>query len=148
MNTFKMIKCDEPTVNDRVYLEEEVELAIAKWNKIDYERLGEMNDHNPEPALAINLDRVSHIVKDTYIDDEGWWIGVIEPLGTPMGNILTQLLESGIRPKLLPRSTGMVSDDGKVTDIDIISLDFSAIADVPKVDTVIEAINGLQRKST
>ena len=107
-----------------------------------------MNDHNPEPALAINLDRVSHIVKDTYIDDEGWWIGVIEPLGTPMGNILTQLLESGIRPKLLPRSTGMVSDDGKVTDIDIISLDFSAIADVPKVDTVIEAINGLQRKST
>ena len=63
MNTFKMIKCDEPTVNDRVYLEEEVELAIAKWNKIDYERLGEMNDHNPEPALAINLDRVTKPTK-------------------------------------------------------------------------------------
>ncbi len=115
----KMFRVDEPTVNGRIYPREVVEKAIEEYMSSEA-HFGEL-DH-PE-NLNINLDRVSHKVIDTFITDKGDWMARIEILKTPMGEVLEQLIANGILPKLDPRSTGIISEDFVVSDLQIVAID-------------------------
>lgn len=120
----KIFKCGEPTsISGRTYPREQVETAIEEYMKPVHDKIGELDGD----GSTINLDRISHKVIDTYIDEEDWWWAEVETLDDlPMGNILRQLLEAGLNMRIAPRGTGYVNEDGLVEGFAIVTLDVNA----------------------
>ena len=93
--------------NGRVYPKEILEREVEKYSKREIKEnraLGEL-DH-PESSV-VNLKNVSHNVKKV------WWngndvIGEVEILPTPSGNILKELLKSGVTLGISSRGMGSV----------------------------------------
>lgn len=113
---------DQPTETKRIYPHKEVSKAVEKMlvslgqgNTI----LGEA-DH-PE-NIEINLDRVSHVIKNIWNENNEWYVKV-HILPTPMGKLCQSLFESGLELKLSPRGTGIVDEHGVVSDYEIITID-------------------------
>ena len=82
--------------NERVYPVNEIEKAVSTLNeqiKGGYSVLGEV-DHPDD--LKINLDRVSHIIIDMWMDGPNGF-GKLKVLPTPMGQLVSTMLESGVK---------------------------------------------------
>lgn len=116
--------------NHRVYPTREIERAVNAINeKINRGQsvLGEL-DHPEE--LSINLDRVSHLITEMWMDgDDGY--GKLKIVPTPMGNIVKTLLMSGAKLGVSSRGSGNVSDDGRVSDFEIVTVDIVAQPSAP-----------------
>ena len=116
--------------NGRVYPKETLMREAKKYAEsfiAEKRALGEL-DH-PESSV-VNLQNVSHNVLEV------WWkgdevMGKVEVLGTPAGNILKELLKSGIKLGISSRGLGSVEelreDPGSVKvkdDFELICWDF------------------------
>lgn len=116
--------------NKRMYPVTEISKAVASIKeKLDggYSVLGEA-DH-PE-NLTINLERVSHMIEDMWMDGPNG-IGQLKIMPTPMGKIVTTLLESGCKLGVSSRGSGNVGDGGNVQDFEIITVDIVAQPSAP-----------------
>ena len=118
--------------NQRVYPVNEIQRAVSTLNdqiKGGYSVLGEV-DH-PE-GLNINLDRVSHMVNEMWMDGPNGY-GKLKVLPTPMGALVKTMLESGVKLGVSSRGSGNVSEDGsgKVSDFEIITVDIVAQPSAP-----------------
>ena len=116
--------------NKRMYPVTEISKAVSSIKeKLDsgYSVLGEA-DH-PE-NLTINLERVSHMIEDMWMDGPNG-IGQLKIMPTPMGKIVTTLLESGCKLGVSSRGSGNVADGGNVQDFEIITVDIVAQPSAP-----------------
>jgi hypothetical protein len=118
--------------NQRVYPVNEIGRAVKTLNDQisgGYSVLGEV-DH-PE-GLNINLDRVSHIITEMWMDGPNGY-GKLKILPTPMGNLVKTMLESGVKLGVSSRGSGNVSEDGngEVSDFQIITVDVVAQPSAP-----------------
>lgn len=118
--------------NQRVYPVNEIQRAVSTLNDQvtgGYSVLGEV-DH-PE-GLNINLDRVSHMVNEMWMDGPNGY-GKLKVLPTPMGSLIKTMLESGVKLGVSSRGSGNVSEDGsgKVSDFEIITVDIVAQPSAP-----------------
>ena len=117
--------------NDRVYPVNEIERAVSALNeqiKGGYSVLGEV-DHPDD--LKINLDRVSHMIIDMWMDGPNGF-GKLRVLPTPMGVLVTTMLESGVKLGVSSRGSGNVNEgDGKVSDFEIVTVDVVAQPSAP-----------------
>ena len=117
--------------NERVYPVNEIEKAVSALNeqiKGGYSVLGEV-DHPDD--LKINLDRVSHMIIDMWMDGPNGF-GKLRVLPTPMGVLVTTMLESGVKLGVSSRGSGNVSEgDGKVSDFEIVTVDVVAQPSAP-----------------
>ena len=118
--------------NQRVYPVNEIGRAVKTLNdqiQGGYSVLGEV-DH-PE-GLNINLDRVSHMIQETWMEDQNGY-GKLKILPTPMGNLVKTMLESGVKLGVSSRGSGNVSEDGSntVSDFEIITVDVVAQPSAP-----------------
>src|SRR6056300_245069 len=118
--------------NQRVYPVNEIGRAVKTLNDQisgGYSVLGEV-DH-PE-GLNINLDRVSHMIEQMWMDDANGY-GKLKILPTPMGNLVKTMLESGVKLGVSSRGSGNVSEDGSntVSDFEIITVDVVAQPSAP-----------------
>jgi hypothetical protein len=117
--------------NERVYPVNEIEKAVSTLNeqiKGGYSVLGEV-DHPDD--LKINLDRVSHMITDMWMDGPNGF-GKLKILPTPMGQLVRTMLESGVKLGVSSRGSGNVNDmDGKVSDFEIITVDIVAQPSAP-----------------
>ena len=118
--------------NQRVYPVNEIGRAVKTLNDQitgGYSVLGEV-DH-PE-GLNINLDRVSHMIQETWMDGANGH-GKLKILPTPMGNLVRTMLESGVKLGVSSRGSGNVSEDGNntVSDFEIITVDVVAQPSAP-----------------
>ena len=117
--------------NERVYPVSEIETAVETLNKQiqeGYSVLGEV-DHPDD--LKINLDRVSHMIQSMWMDG-GNGFGKLKILPTPMGQLVTTMLESGVKLGVSSRGSGNVNDlDGKVSDFEIVTVDIVAQPSAP-----------------
>jgi hypothetical protein len=117
--------------NERVYPVNEIEKAVSALNeqiKGGYSVLGEV-DHPDD--LKINLDRVSHMITDMWMDGPNGF-GKLRVLPTPMGVLVTTMLESGVKLGVSSRGSGNVSEgDGKVSDFEIVTVDVVAQPSAP-----------------
>jgi len=132
--------------NQRVYPVHEIRNAVEQLNETlrrGESILGEA-DHPEE--LNINLDRVSHMITEMYMDGANG-IGKLKILPTPMGNIIRTLLESNVKLGVSSRGSGNVDANGDVSDFEIVTVDVvarpSAPAAYPKA--VYEALNHNKR---
>jgi len=117
--------------NERVYPVNEIEKAVSNLNeqiKGGYSVLGEV-DHPDD--LKINLDRVSHMIIDMWMDGPNGF-GKLKVLPTPMGQLVSTMLQSGVKLGVSSRGSGNVNDgDGKVSDFEIVTVDVVAQPSAP-----------------
>ena len=119
-------RADAKNQNGRVYPEDILKREANKYmdNFVKQRRaMGEL-DH-PESSV-VNLKNVSH-----NIVDMGWeskdLVGTVEILPTPSGNILKDLLQSGILLGISSRGLGSVKKDMR-ENADVVQDDFDLIA--------------------
>ena len=117
--------------NERVYPVSEIESAVNTLNeqiKTGYSVLGEV-DHPDD--LKINLDRVSHMITQMWMDGANGF-GKLKILPTPMGQLVTTMLQSGVKLGVSSRGSGNVNDmDGRVSDFEIVTVDIVAQPSAP-----------------
>ena len=117
--------------NERVYPVSEIDSAVETLNKQiteGYSVLGEV-DHPDD--LKINLDRVSHMITSMWMDGANGF-GKLKILPTPMGQLVTTMLESGVKLGVSSRGCGNVNDsDGRVSDFEIVTVDIVAQPSAP-----------------
>lgn len=117
--------------NERIYPVSEIESAVGTLNEqitTGYSVLGEV-DHPDD--LKINLDRVSHMITQMWMDGANGF-GKLKILPTPMGMLVTTMLEAGVKLGVSSRGSGNVSEtDGRVSDFEIITVDIVAQPSAP-----------------
>ena len=118
--------------NQRVYPVNEIGRAVKTLNDQvsgGYSVLGEV-DH-PE-GLNINLDRVSHMITEMWMDGPNGY-GKMKILPTPMGNLVSTMIQSGVKLGVSSRGSGNVSEsgNGEVSDFEIITVDVVAQPSAP-----------------
>lgn len=117
--------------NNRVYPTDEIKSAVDHINeqiRDGYSVLGEL-DHPDD--LKINLDRVCHMITDMWMDGPNGF-GKLKILPTPMGQLVTTMLESGVKLGVSSRGSGNVNESsGHVSDFDIVTVDIVAQPSAP-----------------
>lgn len=117
--------------NERVYPVPEIEKAVEQLNhqiQDGHSVLGEV-DHPDD--LKINLDRVSHMITNMWMDGPNGF-GKLKILPTPMGQLVSTMLESGVKLGVSSRGSGNVDDaTGKVSDFEIVTVDIVAQPSAP-----------------
>ena len=117
--------------NQRVYPVEEIARAVEAVNKQlkdGYSVLGEL-DHPDD--LKINLDRVCHMITDMWMDGPNGF-GKLKILPTPMGQLVTTMLQSGVKLGVSSRGSGNVNESsGHVSDFEIVTVDIVAQPSAP-----------------
>lgn len=125
------IQGDVINENKRVYPVTEIKRAVESLNeqiKNGYSVLGEV-DHPPD--LKINLDRASHIITQMWMDGANG-CGKMKIIPTPMGNIVSAMLNSGVKLGVSSRGSGDVDDSsGKVSNFEILTVDIVAQPSAP-----------------
>ena len=118
--------------NGRVYPKEVLMREAKKYTESfikEQRALGEL-DH-PESSV-VNLQNVSHNIKEMHWNNHDL-VGTVEVLGTPAGNIFTELFKAGIKLGISSRGMGSVetvseSEDGDTQevqpDFELIAFDF------------------------
>lgn len=101
--------------NGRYYSKNLWEREMNKYNELVQQRrsMGEL-DH-PESSV-INLKNVSHIINDWWWDGDSV-MGKIEILPTPSGNILKELIKSGVTVGVSSRGMGSLEQRGNVMEV-------------------------------
>mgnify|MGYP001986778227 FL=1 len=141
------IQGEQQNHNGRVYPLTEINSAVKTLQeKIEggYSVLGEA-DHPDD--LNINLDRVSHVIEHIQMQGSDG-IGKLKLLPTPMGNICTTLIESGVKLGVSSRGSGNVTENGKVSDFEIVTVDIVANPSAPQAypDPIYEQLMNHGRK--
>jgi len=117
--------------NERVYPVSEIETAVGTLNEqisTGYSVLGEV-DHPDD--LKINLDRVSHMITQMWMDGANGF-GKLKILPTPMGELVSTMLQSGVKLGVSSRGSGNVNDaNGHVSDFEIVTVDIVAQPSAP-----------------
>lgn len=124
------IQGDVRNQNQRVYPIREIARAVNSITEklsAGQSVMGEL-DHPEE--LSINLDRVSHLITEMWMDGADGY-GKLKIVPTPMGNIVKTLLQSGAKLGVSSRGSGNVGDDGAVSDFEIITVDIVAQPSAP-----------------
>lgn len=124
------IQGDVKNQNGRIYPTTEISRAVESIQKrlsTGETVMGEL-DHPEE--LQINLDRVSHMITEMEMQGSNGF-GKLKLLNTPMGKIAETLLQSGAKLGVSSRGSGNVSNEGKVSEFDIVTVDIVAQPSAP-----------------
>jgi len=117
--------------NERVYPVSEIETAVQTLNEQISEGLSVLGEVDHPDDLKINLDRVSHMITNMWMDGPNGF-GKLKILPTPMGQLVSTMLESGVKLGVSSRGSGNVSDtDGRVSDFEIVTVDIVAQPSAP-----------------
>ncbi len=124
------IQGDIRNQNQRIYSSLEIGKAVKTLNEQisgGYSVLGEV-DHPQD--LKINLDRVSHMITKMWMDGPNGY-GKLKILPTPMGQLISTMLTSGVKLGVSSRGSGEVDGNGNVQGFEIITVDIVAQPSAP-----------------
>lgn len=116
--------------NGRKYLEETLVREVKDFyeNKIKTNRsMGEL-DHPPDPT--INLERVSHIITELYMENKIGY-GTAKLIDTPTGRIAKTLVDEGILLGMSTRGVGTLEGEYVKNDYKLITIDIVADPSAP-----------------
>ena len=117
--------------NERVYPIDEIESAVEQLNKQIMEGNSVLGEVDHPDDLKINLDRVSHMITNMWMDGPNGF-GKLKILPTPIGHLISTMLESGVKLGVSSRGSGNVDDmTGKVSDFEIVTVDIVAQPSAP-----------------
>jgi hypothetical protein len=117
--------------NERVYPVQEIERAVQTLNEQITEGYSVMGEVDHPDDLKVNLDRVSHIITSMWMDGPNGF-GKLKILPTPMGQLVSTMLNSGVKLGVSSRGSGNVDDrTGYVSDFEIVTVDIVAQPSAP-----------------
>jgi hypothetical protein len=117
--------------NERVYPISEIEAAVQTLNEQISEGNSVLGEVDHPDDLKINLDRVSHMIQSMWMDGANGF-GKLKILPTPMGQLVSTMLESGVKLGVSSRGSGNVDEgSGKVSDFEIVTVDIVAQPSAP-----------------
>src|SRR3954471_8672316 len=99
--------------NERVYPVKEISRAVDRVNEILSKGESVIGECDHPEELTINLDRVSHIITQMWMDGPNG-MGKLKILPTPKGNIIKTLIEANVKLGVSSRGVGNVDDRGEV----------------------------------
>jgi hypothetical protein len=117
--------------NERVYPIPEIDKAVATLNEQIREGNSVLGEIDHPDDLKINLDRVSHIITEMWMDGANGF-GKLKIIPTPMGQLAATMLENGVKLGVSSRGSGNVDEaSGKVSDFEIVTVDIVAQPSAP-----------------
>jgi hypothetical protein len=117
--------------NKRVYPVDEIQTAVSSLNEQINQGNSVLGEVDHPDDLKINLDRVSHMVSEMWMDGPNGY-GKLKVLPTPMGNLVKTMLESGVKLGVSSRGSGNVREtSGDVSDFEIVTIDIVAQPSAP-----------------
>jgi hypothetical protein len=117
--------------NERVYPVDQIESAVEQLNEQIMNGNSVLGEVDHPDDLKINLDRVSHMITNMWMDGPNGF-GKLKILPTPMGQLVSTMLESGVKLGVSSRGSGNVDDaTGKVSDFEIVTVDIVAQPSAP-----------------
>jgi len=116
--------------NGRNYPRNEIAGAVTGSQGRIKEQNGILGELDHPQSLSINLDRVSHIITELWMQGENAY-GKAKLLNTPMGNIAQERVRSGVRIGVSSRGAGNVNESGGVTGFQFITVDIVAQPSAP-----------------
>lgn len=120
-----VMQADVQNRNGRIYPLSEMNAAVSSMNQSIKEYGGVFGElDHPADRISINLDRVSHVITEVYMDGSNV-IGKMKILDTPVGLIAKELAKSGVRYGVSSRGTGVVSE-GMVSNFSLQTIDLVA----------------------
>lgn len=124
------IQGDVRNQNQRVYPVREIARAVNSITEKLASGQSVMGELDHPEELSINLDRVSHLITEMWMDGADGY-GKLKIVPTPMGNIVKTLLQSGAKLGVSSRGSGNVGDDGAVSEFEIVTVDIVAQPSAP-----------------
>lgn len=125
------IQGDVKNANERVYPVNEIERAVKTLNRQISDGNSVLGEVDHPDDLKINLDRVSHMITDMWMDGANGF-GKLKILPTPMGQLVQTMLEAGVKLGVSSRGSGNVDDsNGRVSDFEIVTVDIVAQPSAP-----------------
>ena len=117
--------------NQRVYPVNEITNAVGTINEQIKGGLSVLGEVDHPDDLKINLDRVSHMITEMWMDGPNG-LGTLKILPTPMGNLVKTMLEAGVKLGVSSRGSGNVNEaNGHVSEFEIITVDVVAQPSAP-----------------
>jgi len=118
--------------NQRVYPVSEIQTAVSTLNEQINQGNSVLGEVDHPDDLKINLDRVSHMVTEMWMDGPNGY-GKMKVLPTPMGNLVKTMLESGVKLGVSSRGSGNVRESsGDVSEFEIVTIDVVAQPSAPE----------------
>lgn len=115
--------------NGRNYPVDEIAAAVKYVNEKIAEGVSICGELNHPSDLAINLERVSHVITEMHMEGNDA-IGKAKLLNTPMGNIAKALIDGGVRIGVSSRGTGEVNE-GVVSGFQFVTVDIVSTPSAP-----------------
>jgi hypothetical protein len=120
-----VMQADIQNRNGRIYPLAEMTAAVNSMRQSIQEYGGVFGElDHPADRISINLDRVSHVITEVYMDGSNV-MGKMKILDTPVGLIAKELAKSGVRYGVSSRGTGVVSE-GLVSNFNLQTIDLVA----------------------
>lgn len=128
--------------NGRLYPLNEIQAAVKLASQRITETNGIFGELDHPQTLAINLDRISHVITNLTLEGSNA-IGKAKLLSTPMGNIAKELANSGVALGVSSRGAGQVNEDGGVTGFNFVTVDIVAQPSAPNAypSTIVEGLD-------
>ena len=102
--------------NGRIYKKPILEKEVKRYNKEFVSKNRALGELNHPQGPTVNLDRVSHMIKDLSFDDNNV-IGRAKILDTPMGKIAQNLIKEGAQLGVSSRGMGSLEDMGGINEV-------------------------------
>lgn len=125
------MQADVTNRNNRVYPMSEMTMAVNKARMSITENGGIFGELDHPQELTINMDRISHAIKELYVEGNNVY-GKAQLLKTPMGLIAEELGRSGVRYGISSRGAGQVNEGtGEVSGYVFVTADLVATPSAP-----------------
>lgn len=134
------LQSDDKNRNGRRYPKNLIEREVNKYNKTRIATNRAMGELEHPNGPQINLDRVSHLITEMYMDGK-YGMGKAKLLDTPCGKIAQNLIEGGVQLGVSSRGVGTLRGDVVNDDFDLITVDIVADPSAPDayVDGIMES---------
>tara|TARA_R110000824_G_scaffold15830_6_gene66366 strand:- start:1867 stop:2511 length:645 start_codon:yes stop_codon:yes gene_type:complete len=136
------MQAEQKNRNGRIYPIEHISPAIEKYITEYVNKNRAMGELNHPSGPTVNLDKVSHIVKDLVCEGNNF-TGKAKILDTPMGKIVKSLIEEGAKLGVSSRGMGSLKKrNGGINEVqnDFILSAVDIVADPSAPDAFVDGI--------
>lgn len=107
------LQADLKNRNGRVYPRDILENEVKRYNEEYVQKNRAFGELGHPDSPSINLDRVSHLIKDLRLEDNNF-IGKAKIMDTPYGKIVKSLIDEGAQLGVSSRGIGSLKESGGV----------------------------------
>jgi len=136
------LQADVKNGNGRTYPHKVLESQVKTYSETRIKDSRAMGELGHPATTEINLDRVSHLIKELKMDGKNG-MGKSLVMDTPMGKIAKSLIESGVKLGVSTRGVGTLKENIVQNDFRLITVDIVADPSAPDA-----FVNGILESQT